>query len=158
MIVQATSKVELEKERVYKLDMQVGDTLSETDRISVSSGCSKSLSLTITRKLENFEDLAREVEKLREENKMMLNRIGQLQSVKVEAQTEIDKYRASQIEAEERRLTGASAVRDELESYNKMVSTQEKLIDSIQIDLETLREENAYLTERVRKRGIEIDY
>ena len=40
----------------------------------------------------------------------------------------------------------------------ELTVTQETLIDSLQVDLETLREENAYLTERVKKRGIQLEY
>lgn len=158
LILESKGKIENLRETAIRTEEEIEEVVNETERVTVQPGASKSLSLTITRKLEAFEDLAKEVENLRGHNQDLLNRISELQKEKQKTERVVTFRKEQKLEAEEDKLNIAVSLKNELEMVREMTATQENLVESLQVDLETLREENAYLTERVKKRGIQLEY
>lgn len=158
LIIESKGKIESLRESFKRSELALDEIITQTERVTVPAGVCKSLNLTITRKVEGFEELAREVEKLRSENKNLLDKIADLQSGKLRIDRKVDVAKQRKLDEEEENLQVAVGLKEELDMVRELTSTQETLIDSLQVDLETLREENAYLTERVKKRGIQLEY
>lgn len=158
LILESKAKIESLRESAKRTELALDELISQTERITVPAGVCKSLNLTITRQVEGFEDLAREVEILRSENKNLLDKIADLQMAKQRTDKKVDFVKQRKLDDEEEQLQMAVGIKDELDMVRELTATQETLIDSLQVDLETLREENAYLTERVKKRGIQLEY
>lgn len=158
LILESKGKIENLRETANRTEEEIEEVINGTERITVQPGATKSLNLTITRKLEAFEDLANEVENLRGQNKGLLDRICELQRQKQSVERAVNLRKDQKFDAEEEKLAMAVQIKDELEMVREMTGAQEHLIESLQVDLETLREENSYLTERVKKRGIQLEY
>jgi chromosome segregation ATPase len=158
IVIESKGKIETLRESHRRTEMALDEVIAHTERVTVPLGVSKSLALTISRKEEGFHDLAKDVEKLRYENKELLNRIADLQTTKQRSDKRIEMLKQDKLDEEEHELKVAMALKDDLELIRVNTEAQENTIESLQIDLETLREENAYLTERVKKRGIQLEY
>lgn len=157
LIQEAKDRIDLQRletERVQKSTELVEDEISAVKK---SGGDVQAVNLAIGRSIDGFEELSSEVDRLREENCCLLNRVAECQANKDQTERAISVTKESHLASEEDHLSRAVGIRDEVEAVKAMGQTQEKLIETIQIDLETLREENAYLTERVKKRGLGLD-
>lgn len=156
LIVEAKDKIEALRDRVYKTENEVREVESEIERVREETGCCRAVSATINRQLDTFEELAHDTDRLRDENKALLDKVSTIQSRTLDAKKLAEHSHEQRLDNEERNLSMAVNLKRELELVTSMISSQERLINTVQIDLETLREENAYLTERVKKRNLPI--
>lgn len=156
LIVEAKDKIEALRDRVYKTENEVREVEAETERVREDTGCCRAVSATINRQLDTFEELAHDTDRLRDENKSLLDKISLIQMKTADAKKIAEKSHEERLDNEERNLNLAVNLKRELELVRSMISSQERLINTVQIDLETLREENAYLTERVKKRNLPL--
>jgi len=153
---ESKQRIELMKQRVQRAEADIAAVEEEISHIHSNFGNSKSLNFAINRNLTSFEDLSRDVDRLRQENQLLLDKLATAEQSKHSLQQQSQTTRTDHIDRQEDRLATVLGMRDELDDLKHVSASQEKMIDSIQIDLETLREENAYLVERVRKRNVEI--
>ena len=157
LIVEAKEKVENLREKAFKAETEASELENETEKASMASGCSKSVSLAMNKSLETFEDLAHDVEKLRSENKMLMDKMKEVAMRTNRSKEDLQLLQERRLHTEERNLQRGLELREEVEVVKNMMGTQERLIEAIQIDLETLREENTYLTERAKKRELQTN-
>lgn len=157
LISESSARLEIMKQRLERLEVDIKDTEEEKDNIYNSIGNNKTINFAISRNLNSFEDLIKDVDRLRQENKQLQERHSMIQKSKNSIETTIQQKKEESINDEQYTINNALDLRNQLESMKEITSSQDKLIDTIQIDLETLREENAYLTERLRKRNISSD-
>lgn len=156
LIVEAKDKIEALRDRVHNTESEVREVEAETERVREETGCCRAVSATINRQLDTFEELAHDTDRLRDENKSLLDKISIIQMKTADAKKIAERSHEDRLENEERNLNLAVNLKRELELVRSMITSQERLINTVQIDLETLREENAYLTERAKKRNLPL--
>jgi chromosome segregation ATPase len=153
---ESTQRIELMKQRLHRADADIAAVEDEIQHIHSNYGNSKSLNFAINRNLTSFEDLSKDVDRLRQENQLLTDKLTAAEQSKSSILRLTQTKRSEHVDRQEDKLATVLGMRDELDDLKQVSTSQEKMIDSIQIDLETLREENAYLVERVRKRNMDI--
>lgn len=153
---ESSQRIDLMKQRLRRAEAEVCAAEDELAHLHTHYGNTKALNFAIGRNLTSFEDLGRDVDKLRQENQLLLDKIAATE----QAQAALDRLaadkKAEHLDRQEDRLATVLGLRDDLEDLKQVCGSQEKMVDRVQIDLETLREENAYLVERARRRNVGI--
>jgi chromosome segregation ATPase len=135
--------------KLQGLERDVAEVAGQIDLIGVSVHETKSVSSAVNKKADSFEDLAGEVRVLRKRKEEMERRVAEAESRIESVDGSAKKLQARDHLLLEEKLRQVETLRKELQALQGITRSQEDLSESLQVDAETLREENAYLAERL---------
>lgn len=131
------------------LEQEIAEVAGQIDVIGINVSETKSVSSAVHKKAECFEDLAAEVILLRKRKEELERRVAEVETRIESVDKSAKTLQARDDHVLEDKLREAETLRKELLALKGITASQEELTESLQVDAETLREENSYLAERL---------